>query len=99
MPANASGGYVANRLQSLYITGSNVGTTAADLCDLTGARMWATGPFTMTYGENPDKADAALGLDLGYTVLPNPGDWMDLVLTVDKSTNPVVVSSAAGATL
>ena len=97
--ANASGGYTANRLQSLYITGSNSGTAATSICDLTGARIWATGPFTMTYGENPDKADAALGLDLGYTVLPNPGDWMDLVLTVDKSTNPVVVSSTAGATL
>ena len=96
--ANASGGYTANRLQSLYITGSNSGTAANSICDLTGARIWATGPFTMTYGENPDKADAALGLDLGYTVLPNPGDWMDLVLTVDKSTNPVVVSSTAGAT-
>ena len=72
---------------------------AGSICDLTGARIWATGPFTMTYGENPDKANAARGLDLGYTVLPNPGDWMDLVLTVDKSTNPVVVSSTAGATL
>jgi len=96
--ATSSNGYVANRLDSLYITGSNVGTTAGSDCDLTGARVWATGPFTMAYGQNPQKATPAGGLDLGYTVLPNPGDWMELVLTVDKSTNPVVLSTTAGAT-
>ena len=96
--ANASGGYTANRLESLYITGSNVGDLTTSDCNLTGARIWATGPFTMAYGENPDKASGAGGLDLGYTVLPNPGDWMDLVLTVDKATNPVVLSATAGVT-
>ncbi len=97
--ATTSGGYVANRLESLFITGSNVGDLTTSDCNLTGARIWATGPFTMAYGQNPDKASAGGGLDLGYTVLPNPGDWMDLVLTVDKSTNPVVVSTVPGATL
>jgi uncharacterized repeat protein (TIGR01451 family) len=96
--ATGSNGYVANRLDTLYITGSNVGTTAGSDCDLTGARVWATGPFTMAYGQNPQKATPAGGLDLGYTVLPNPGDWMELALTVDKSTSPVVLSTTAGAT-
>ncbi len=92
-------GYKANRLESLYITGSNVtGAGAGSLCDLTGARIYATGPFSMSYGENPDKTSAGGGLDLGYTVLPSPANWMDLALTVDKSTSPVLVSTVAGAT-
>ena len=41
---------------------------AGSLCDLTGARIYATGPFSMSYGENPDRTTAAGGLDLGYTV-------------------------------
>ncbi len=97
--APTSGGYRANRLESLYITGSNVtGAGAGSLCDLTGARIYATGPFSMSYGENPDKVTAGGGLDLGYTVLPSPANWMDLALTVDKSTSPVLVSTLAGVT-
>jgi uncharacterized repeat protein (TIGR01451 family) len=91
-------GYKVNRLQSVYITGSNSGTLASSTCDLTGARIYATGPFSMSYGENPDKTSQGGGLDLGYTVLPSPGNWMDLALTVDKTTSPVLVSTVAGAT-
>lgn len=91
-------GYRANRLDSLYITGSNSGTAAGSTCDLTGARIYATGPFSMSYGENPARASTAGGLDLGYTVLPSPADWMDLVLTVSKATSPVLVSTLAGVT-
>jgi len=98
-PVSASGsGYRANRLDSLYITGSNSGILATSPCDLTGARIYATGPFVMSFGENPDRASDGGGLDLGYTVLPSPGNWMDLALTVDKATNPVLVSTVAGAT-
>ena len=96
--AATGSGYKANRLDSLYITGSNSGTLATSLCDLTGARIYATGPFSMSYGENPDKTTAGGGLDLGYTVLPSPANWMDLALTVDKATSPVLVSTAAGVT-
>ena len=52
----------------------------------------------MAYGENPAKASAAGGTDLGYTVLPSPENWMELALTVDKATSPVLVSTVAGAT-
>lgn len=83
-------GYRANRLQSLYIT-DNDG-------DLTGARIWATGPFAMAFGENPQRVTISGGIDLGYTVLPSPADWMDLALTVDKATDPVIVSTVQGAT-
>ncbi len=83
-------GYQANRLESLYIT-DNDG-------DMTGAHIWATGPFAMAYGENPQTGGASDGVDLGYTVLPAPADWMALALTVDKATDPTVVSTVAGAT-
>lgn len=86
-------GYKANRLESLYITGSNSGALASSPCDMTGARIYATGPFVMSFGENPDRTTLAGGLDLGYTVLPSPQNWMDLVLTVDKSTSPALVST------
>lgn len=88
--APTGNGYRANRLQSLYIT-DNDG-------DMTGAHIWATGPFAMAYGENPQRASESGGVDLGYTVLPSPADWMDLALTVDKTTSPTVVSTVAGAT-
>lgn len=83
-------GYQANRLESLYIT-DNDG-------DMTGAHIWATGPFAMAYGENPQTGGASDGVDLGYTVLPAPADWMALALTVDKATDPTVVSTVAGVT-
>jgi len=78
--------YTLNRLQSQYVYDATDG-------DMTGAHIWATGPYTLAYGENPATAPTASpGLDAGYTTLPNPGDWIHLVLTVDKSTNPVVLS-------
>ena len=88
--ASTGGGYQANRLESLYITD--------DDGDMTGAHIWATGPFAMAYGENPQRAGASGGVDLGYTVLPSPADWMELALTVEKATNPTVISTVAGAT-
>jgi uncharacterized repeat protein (TIGR01451 family) len=81
--------YTLNRLQSQYVYDTVDG-------DLTGAHIWATGPYALAYGENPDTApDASPGLDAGYTTLPNPGNWMDLALTVAKSANPVVLSTTA----
>ncbi|MCL4807327.1 MAG: DUF11 domain-containing protein, partial [Thermoanaerobaculia bacterium] len=88
--APTGNGYQADRLQSLYITD--------DDGDMTGAHIWATGPFAMAYGENPQRAATNGGVDLGYTVLPAPADWMKLALTVDKATSPTVVSTVAGAT-
>ena len=41
--------YTLNRLQTQYVSDPNDG-------DLSGAHFWATGPFTMAYGENPDTA-------------------------------------------
>ena len=81
--------YTLSRLQSQYIYDPNDG-------DLSGAHFWATGPFTMAFGENPDTAQASTAsLDLGYVAIPAT-DFISLVLTVDKTVSPQVVSTAAG---
>ncbi|GAB4488888.1 MAG: hypothetical protein OHK006_19870 [Thermodesulfovibrionales bacterium] len=80
--------YTMNRLQSRYIYDPDG--------DLSGAHFWATGPFTMAYGQNPDTANTtAPALDLGYVAIPG-SDFISLVLTLDKTANPQVVPTASG---
>ncbi|HEX2836261.1 MAG TPA: C25 family cysteine peptidase [Thermoanaerobaculia bacterium] len=81
--------YTLNRLQQQFIPAGPTG-------DLAGARIWATGEFSMAYGENADNANTPTpNLDLGYVALPGT-DFISLVLTVTKSANPTVVATAAG---
>lgn len=83
--------YTLSRLQTQYIYDPNDG-------NLTGARIWGTGLFTMAYGENPNLATITTpSLDLGYVAIPGT-DYIDIVLGVDKSANPSVVGTAAGST-
>ena len=73
--------FTLNRLQSQYITDTDDG-------DLSGTHFWATGPFTMAFGQNPDTAPAqAASGDLGYVAIPGI-DFISLVLTVNKSADP-----------
>lgn len=82
-----------DRLQTAYVTSSNVGALNDD--DLSQARIYATGPYAMAYGQNPDNSAISDGpaLDLGYTVLPTSDRWFDLVLDVDKSANPTLLAA------
>ncbi|HWW60252.1 MAG TPA: hypothetical protein VN181_02695, partial [Thermoanaerobaculia bacterium] len=81
--------FTLNRLQQQFVPAGPTG-------DLNGARFWATGPFTMAYGENADNANTPTpNLDLGYVALPGT-DFVSLVLTVDKTANPAVVPTASG---
>lgn len=90
-PPNPVQTYTLNRLQTQYIYDPNDG-------NLTGARIWATGLFTMAYGEHPTNAGTTTpSLDLGYVAIPGT-DYIDIVLGVDKSANPSVVGTAAGST-
>ncbi|HVR41417.1 MAG TPA: C25 family cysteine peptidase [Thermoanaerobaculia bacterium] len=83
--------YTLNRLQEQFVP---VGPTG----DLAGARFWATGQFTMAYGEHPTNSNTPTpNLDLGYVALPGT-DFISLVLTVDKTANPSVVATTAGTT-
>jgi len=81
--------YNLNRLQSQFVYDTADG-------DMSGAHIYATGPIAMTYGENPDNAPTGLpGIDTGAAVVPGL-EFEDLVLSVDKATNPVMVSTASG---
>ncbi|MCG3194787.1 MAG: hypothetical protein DIJKHBIC_04054 [Thermoanaerobaculia bacterium] len=83
--------YTLSRLQSQFVPPGPAG-------DLSGARVWATGLFTMAYGQNPEFATTPTpNLDLGYVALPGD-DYVSLVLTVDKTANPEIVSTASGST-
>ncbi len=83
--------YTLNRLQSQFIPPGASGA-------LDGSRFWATGVFSMAYGENADTATTPTpNLDLGYVALPGT-DFVSLVLTTSKSANPTIVATAAGST-
>lgn len=64
--------------------------------DMTGSHVWATSPIAIVWGEDPDTAGASYNyLDLGATVLP----WMEestfIVLDIEKTANPEVISPGA----
>jgi len=81
--------YTLSRLQTQYVYDATDG-------DLSNTNIWATGPVSIAFGQNPDTSPAGTpAIDLGYTVLP-AADFVDRVLTMDKSANPVVVPTAAG---
>ena len=83
--------FTLNRLQSQFVPAGPSGA-------LDGSRFWATGEFSMAYGENADTATTPTpNLDLGYVALPGT-DFVSLVLTTSKSANPAVVSTATGST-
>jgi uncharacterized repeat protein (TIGR01451 family) len=85
--------YTLNRLQTQFIYNSATDGTGGDM---SRAHFWATGPFTMAYGENP--ASGTTGnpaMDLGYVAIPGT-DFVSLVLTVSKSVSPQVVATASG---
>ena len=84
--------YTLNRLQSQYIWDD----TPGDQDGMSGARIWATGFFTMAFGQNPDTAPTqARSGDLGYVCIPGT-DFIDIVMAVQKSVNPGTVPTALG---
>ena len=87
--------YTLNRLQTQFIYNPATDGTGGDMSK---AHFWATGPFTMAYGQNAASGVAAEpAMDLGYVAIPG-ADFVSLVLTVDKSANPAIVSTAAHST-
>jgi len=77
-----------DRLETQYVTDSDG--------DMSDANIWATGPYALSYGQNPDTADTSNpALDVGYTTLPGVG-FIELVLTVGTTADPVLVPTAIG---
>jgi uncharacterized repeat protein (TIGR01451 family) len=65
----------------------------------TGMHIWATGNIAVVWGEDPDTAAAgAPYLDVGYTTLPIPDEWTDIVLGTNKSASPGSLAFTAGQT-
>ncbi|WP_028322287.1 IPTL-CTERM sorting domain-containing protein [Desulfatiglans anilini] len=57
--------------------------------DNTGMHIVSNKPVSIAWGESPDRA--ATGnpyLDMGYTTLPLPVEWIDVALEVQKSASP-----------
>jgi uncharacterized repeat protein (TIGR01451 family) len=80
--------YTLSRLQSQYITNPSG--------DLSGAHIYATGLFSMAYGQNSGTSgNSSPALDLGYVAIPGT-DFISLVLGVQKSVSPQVVPTASG---
>ncbi|HLF37610.1 MAG TPA: hypothetical protein VI520_06720, partial [Anaerolineales bacterium] len=63
----------------------------------TGMHIFATGDIAVAWGEDPNVAATGTPyLDLGYSTLPFPPEWMDLVLGIEKTANPTSLPQAAG---
>ncbi len=83
-----------DRLESSYVVSSDSPSALND-DDLSQARVYATGPIAMAYGQNPDYSQSGdePAMDLGYTVLPTTDKWFELVLDVVKTADPAVVAA------
>ncbi|MBP7865824.1 MAG: DUF11 domain-containing protein [Acidobacteria bacterium] len=83
--------YDLNRLTSQYVYDTADG-------DLSQANVWATGPIAVVYGQNPDTAVTGNpAIDTGGDLVPGI-DFVDLVLSVEKTTNPILVGTGTGQT-
>jgi len=81
--------YNLDRLQTQYIFDPNDG-------DMSEANVWATGPYTIAYGQNPDtSATAVPAIDVGYTTIPG-GGFIEKALIVEKGVSPAVLSTTPG---
>lgn len=73
--------------------------TIRDLTDNnnTGMHIWATAPIALVWGEDDTYADIGNPyIDAGYAILPLRSEWIDIVVTLDKTSNPTSVLAAAG---
>ena len=76
--------YTVNRLHSIKIFGT--------LNDNTGMHIISTAPIAVAWGEDPEVAGQLDPyLDMGYTTLPLPQEFIDIALTVHKTANPTLI--------
>jgi uncharacterized repeat protein (TIGR01451 family) len=75
-----------NRLQAIKIFDPDK--------DNTGMHLVSTGPVAVAWGEDSNTAGTGDPyLDVGYTTLPLPVEWIDVALNVAKTANPTAVSA------
>ena len=64
----------------------------------TGMHIWATNPIVVVWGEDGTAAQPGNPyIDAGYTVLPLNEQWVDVVLTLEKTADPTIIPSEIGA--
>ena len=67
--------------------------------DNTGMHIVSTAPVAICWGESPNYAEAATPyLDMGYTTLPLPIEWIDVALQVEKTASPTTIPLGAQST-
>lgn len=60
--------------------------------DNTGMHIVSTNKVAVAWGEDPDTAPTGNpGLDMGYTTLPLPLEWIDVALQVEKTADPATI--------
>lgn len=66
--------------------------------DNTGVHLWSDYPFALTWGEDAQYSETGNPyIDAGYTIPPPNARWIDIIIDVDKSANPeVITQSIAG---
>jgi uncharacterized repeat protein (TIGR01451 family) len=65
--------------------------------DNTGTHVWATSPFAMAWGEDPQTAGLTSPyLDLGLAIVPLLEPGLDSVLTLNKTASPTILPPAGG---
>lgn len=83
--------YDLDRLDTVNITDPDF--------DNTGMHIWTEDlkEFAVAWGQHPDIAAAGVPyLDMGYTTLPLPPDWIDIVLSIDVINDPKIVAIEEG---
>ena len=84
--------YDMDRLETQYVYDAADG-------DMSKANIYGTGPYTVAYGQNPDTAvTGSPAVDVGYTTVPG-ADFVEKVLTVDKTSDPIVVDPTPGSSV
>ena len=59
----------------------------------TGMHLVSTAPVAVAWGESPSTAGKGNPyLDMGYTTLPLPTEWIEVALEVEKTANPTQVN-------
>ncbi|HET90442.1 MAG TPA: DUF11 domain-containing protein, partial [Chloroflexi bacterium] len=65
--------------------------------DNSGMHIWASGKFITIWGADPSRNQPGDGyLDLGYTVLPLRQEWLEPVMTLEKSVDTDVLPPEGG---
>ena len=83
-----------DRLETQYVFNPD----EADPEGMSYANIYATGPYALAYGQNPDTATGAEpAIDVGYTTIPG-NEFIELVFTVDKTADPSLLPTESGAT-